>query len=257
MRPIVFLHLPKTAGQSVRVFLNRSFPKRLMFPGQVDSHLALYSKSDLKQFSIFSGHFSWALLDCLGDDALFFTILRDPAARIISFYRHLRRHAEALSEDQLALPSNQGLRAALTNPMEDWLNPSDPGLRAFTLSHIDNYYTYYFATRVMNGRGLVRDNHPEGDYFTTEQVLNVAIRNLRERVKVFATERLTELTGSLSSEEGFVERDLPWINRGSDDPEADPPDSDFLEAMSENPNRARELLFMRTEFDRKLYQVVT
>lgn len=258
MRPIVFLHLPKTAGQSVRMFLNASFPKRLLFPGQLDSHLALYSVSDLRQYSIFAGHFSWAMLDCLGEQTLFFTILREPDQRILSFYRYLRRQAESLPKEQLALPQNSGIRFAFESKLEDWLEPADPGMRAFNLGHIDNYYTYYFATRVMNGRNLIRDTYQEADFFVTEHVMQAAVRNLRDRVRVLTMERLEEtLFQLLSAEDGFVERKLNWVNRSPDEARAAMTTSDLVGTISGNRARAEELLHMRTQFDRKLYEVVT
>lgn len=251
-RPIVFLHLPKTAGQSVRLFLSRAFPRRLVFPGQTDGHLAMHSRSDLRQYSIFAGHFSWSLLDFLGSEAFVFTILRDPALRIISFYRHLRSQAEALSSEQIKLPHNQGPRAALDYPFEKFLTMNLPGISQFILSYFDNYYMYYFATRVINGRSLIRDQHPESDMFASEQVLQVAIRNMRDAVKAYNIRRLDHLVSDLSAEEGFVNVSMPSINRS-----ADPTSTaeDILPKISDNLSLAREQLYIRSQFDTKIYHI--
>ena len=251
-RPIVFLHLPKTAGQSVRLFLNRAFPKRLVFPGQTDGHLAMHSRSDLRQYSIFAGHFSWSLLDFLGSEAMVFTILRDPALRIISFYRYLRTQAEALSSEQLKLPHNQGLRAAIDNPFEKFLTLNLPGISQFILSYFDNYYMFYFATRVVNGRSFIRDQHPESDMFASEQVLQVAIRNMRDALRAYNIRRLDDLVRDLSLEEGFVDVSMPSINRSAD---AASTREDILPKISDNLQLAKEQLYMRSQFDAKIYHI--
>ena len=246
-RPIVFLHLPKTAGQSIRMLLRRSFPKRLMFPGQVDGHLPTYSRSDLRSYSLFAGHFSWALLDCLGDDALFFTVLREPASRIISFYTFLRRQAEAMSPSQLQLPQNQGIAAAL-RPLEDYLSPKDdPHLASFILSQFDNYYLYYFATRMCSGRGLVRDLHPPSDYFVTEQVLSSALRNLQS-VQICDFCSLDKVTAILEKEEGYVPCHLPNVNRD--------PSGRSLTDVSHNIDAAMEIIYRYSEFDVSIYSML-
>jgi hypothetical protein len=221
-----------------------------MFPGQTDAHLAMYSRSDLNQYDIFAGHFSWALLDFLRE-ALVVTILRSPAERIIAFYRYLRRQAESLAPADLAAPQHQGSRAALED-FERFLSAEDPTTGQIMLSYIDNFYMYYFATRVWNGRGFIRDAHPESDYFVSEHVLHVALRNLREhQLRVYCFLDLQHLVHDLSQEEGFSDFNLPFINSS-----ADPEDriDDILLSIAGDARRAKELLYLRSQFDSRIYR---
>lgn len=247
MKPIVFLHLPKTAGQSVRQFLCDAFPRRSMFPGQMDQHLALFSRADLRQYDMFAGHFSWSLLDVLGEDALLLTVLRDPVERILSFFRFLRRQGLALSEAQKNDPNMLGLAKAAELSFEEYIDNPDPTIRSFVLSYFDNYYLYYFATRLANGRGLIRDHYPEENYFVTEQALQVALRNLHERVRVFRMTDLAQLAEALSGEYGYAGAALPRLNAA---PASQPND---LTGISQNIARAQELLHLRCQFDARIY----
>ena len=215
-RPIVFLHLPKTAGQSIRIFLNNAFPKRSMFPGQVDHHLAMHSRSDLRKYDLFCGHFSWSALDCLGPESFVFTILRDPAERLISFYRFLRRQGAQLDPEQRHKPQNAGLRLAHELAFDEYLTTQEPGISQFLLSTLDNFYMYYFATRVLNGRSLIRDIYPASDSFATEMVLQSAMRNIAEAVKVYDFRNMTAMLDDLCQEEGFVQTPFPAVNQASE-----------------------------------------
>jgi hypothetical protein len=81
-----------------------------------------------------------------------------------------------MEPSDLAVPRNYGIRAALENSFEQYLLLDSPNLRGFILSQFDNYYMYYFATRLINGRGLIRDMYPEGDRFMSEHVMQIAAK---------------------------------------------------------------------------------
>ena len=247
-RPIVFLHIPKTAGQSVRLFLSNAFPKRLVFPGQTDHHLATMSRSDLERYDIFCGHFSWSLFDFL-QDALVFSILRDPASRVVSFYHYLKRQGLALTPEQLQMPRHSGLRLAATSTLEQFLSTDDPATRGFLLGTLDNVYMYYFGTRVLNGRHLIRDVHPESDTFTTEKLLHNAIRNISDGLRIYDIANLRAMVADLSAEPGYAEQPVPTANRS-----ADAPGHADRNVISENPARTGELLHLLCVYDMKIYQ---
>ena len=252
-RPIVFLHLPKTAGQSIRVFLGEAFPKRLIFPGQTDAHLALYSRQELSQYSIFSGHFSWSLIDCISKDAFVFSVLREPSQRIISFYKFLRREAVRFSTDELTKTQNAVIRFALENPIEVFLEASDLSLRGYIDSSFDNFYLYYFATRVYNGRSLIRDYYPPSDTFTTERILQIAIKNISEAVRIYDVVLLERLQQDLANEPGYIETKMPFTNRGSSNPGADLD----LSEICDDRGRLQEQIHLRCQFDMRLYNTFT
>jgi hypothetical protein len=251
-RPIVFLHIPKTAGQSIREFLSAAFPQRLLFPGQLDSHLALYSRSELEKYSIFSGHFSWSLFEFLGNDALYFTILREPSARIVSLYRFLRRQAKAMEPAYLNLPNNIAIKAALDLSFDEYIKGENVLTKNFIKSQFDNYYIYYFGTRLQNGRSLIRDNYKEDDYFVTERVLQNAINNIQDSVKIYGLSNLSQIHADLSSEEGYKYCEIPHVNVA---PQEDAESfNDILARISSSLESAIEQIHINCQHDYKLFR---
>lgn len=95
-RPVYFLHIPKTAGASVTLFLDQLYSKDEIFPYQRWDHL--FSQNSIKKakglihdpkFKFFRGHFA-----CPSDfvnHKFVFTMLRNPITRTISQYRHILR----------------------------------------------------------------------------------------------------------------------------------------------------------------------
>jgi len=248
-RPIIFLHLPKTAGQSVRIFLQNAFPRRSMFPGQIDHHLAMHSRSDLRQYDLFSGHFSWSALDCLGPDSFVFTVLRDPAERLISFYRFMRRQGAQLAPETRHQPANAGARLASELAFDEYMTTQEPGIQQYLLGTLDNFYMYYFATRVLNGRSLIRDVYPVTDSYATETVLQSAIRNIVESVRVYDFRNMAPMVDDLSREEGFVHTAFPTVNKA-----AEPSDNVALGQISNDLGRAREAIHMYCCHDQTIYR---
>jgi hypothetical protein len=93
-RPLYFLHIPKTAGSSVGHWLARQFQAEQIFPPWMLDDLHLTSPEDLKQYSLFRGHFRRYLHERLGPDLRTVTILRDPVARTLSHWHHFMNDAD-------------------------------------------------------------------------------------------------------------------------------------------------------------------
>jgi len=102
--PIVFLHIPKTAGQSVHNALAEHVGAEHVSPVRVHTQ----STGDHGQFpagySLYSGHLDWVELEKVPEPRFVFSILRDPKERIASFYFYLRKEAQRLSREDLDLP---------------------------------------------------------------------------------------------------------------------------------------------------------
>ena len=113
-RKLLFLHIPKTAGQSVHRYLLDGFNEQDVCPYRVD---AQYQNGDLdpNAYSIHSGHIDWSRLENLSGEKIVFTILRKPMDRILYFYFYfyLRSEAQKVSASELEKPERSGLRAAL------------------------------------------------------------------------------------------------------------------------------------------------
>ena len=149
---VVFLHLPKTAGQSVHKSLVDLFGRACVCPARVNEDLVLLSVDEICRYRVLSGHFDWSMVDCIPHPKFVFTILREPLDRILSFYFFLREDASRLTEAELNQPWNAGRRAALRWSCDEYFVSKKPDFRSFINNFYDNLYTYYFAGRTFEGR---------------------------------------------------------------------------------------------------------
>ena len=61
----LFLHLPKTAGMALRLFLGNQYPLDRVMPANDWRDLMLVDLADLKKYDLFQGHFSCGLMELL------------------------------------------------------------------------------------------------------------------------------------------------------------------------------------------------
>lgn len=117
---ILFMHIPRTAGTSFRVFFER-LSNKVFIVGEDQDHILL------NEATLVLGHFGFAYMKYRAY-TLSFTILRDPIERIISFYRYRyglsRIHGWSFDDSQQK-PS-----------FEQWIFSEDPQVKSL----IDSYY---------------------------------------------------------------------------------------------------------------------
>lgn len=150
-KAVIFLHIPKTAGQSTHRYLEKLFDPHDVCPARENDKLLTIPAARLQRYRLFSGHLDWSLLDVVPQPRFVFTILREPRERLLSFYFFMRRTAAALPKEQLG---KHAVRAALTLPPDEYFCQQVPqGLDA----QYDNFYTYYFAGRTFDARRKLKD----------------------------------------------------------------------------------------------------
>ena len=194
--PIVFLHIPKTAGQTVHNGLARTVRARRVSPIRVHTQ-ALHPQDQYPAgYSLYSGHLDWSAIAHLPAARFVFTVLRDPAERIASFYFYLQREAAALDKTTLNLPSNIGFKRALDWSPDQYFFGGDDHWQMFIRSHYDNFYCSYFATRRMLGWGETVD-------MTSAQVLKQARAGLACLDQVYSTNGLMAMEQDLNSRFGM------------------------------------------------------
>ncbi len=129
---IVFLHIMKTAGTSLRARLEQLAGGEPVWRRESDGLPGGASREALAPYRVIMGHFTIADALHVPPPRRVFTVLREPTARLVSFYHFLHRHrAEVVAargmerpriarqstlEEFLAHP-NQGIRDALQNVM--------------------------------------------------------------------------------------------------------------------------------------------
>jgi hypothetical protein len=88
---LIFLHVQKTAGTSIKNMLLEIFPDERIFKGMDTLHLR--SAVDLSRYDIFMGHFNFDSTKYIARDSKkFITFLREPKARLASLYKFWRAH---------------------------------------------------------------------------------------------------------------------------------------------------------------------
>jgi hypothetical protein len=89
-KPLFFMHIPKTAGMSMRQYLGEQYHQHEILPA--DRWEDLHGKNlDVRSFRLVRGHFRYNLRELVAPDARMLVVLRDPLRRTVSALRHLAR----------------------------------------------------------------------------------------------------------------------------------------------------------------------
>lgn len=93
---VLFLHLPKTAGTTLNSIIDAQYPAAAIHSLGADTHAAVAAFEALPAaeragFKIIRGHFPYGFHAAVPGSTTYFTLLRDPVARVISYYNYIRR----------------------------------------------------------------------------------------------------------------------------------------------------------------------
>lgn len=91
---LFFLHIPKTAGTSVRYHLKEAFRPGEVFAPLTPGELDAGALAELKSKRFAAGHFPRGFAEGMPQSTCIFTLLRQPLARERSMQRMFRREAE-------------------------------------------------------------------------------------------------------------------------------------------------------------------
>lgn len=194
--PIVFLHIPKTAGQSVHNALSRAVGADHVSPIRVHTQAQDGAAQFPDGYRLYSGHLDWTALDRIPTPRFVFSILRDPRERIASFYFYLRKEAKSLTPEELDLPQNKGKKAALFASAEEYFFGGDPQWQHFIRDHYDNFYCRYLASQRIRA-GQAFSDLPD------RRKLRMALRNLEQIDWIYSVENLSALEADLHTLFGF------------------------------------------------------
>ena len=211
---VAFLHLEKTAGMSLVSALAAQFHPlqidddlRRAFPPHVLTPLPPFLLPRVRRYALVWGHYDLPAIRRLGPDRFTFTLLRDPAARIVSLYLYWRGQA-ALDLGRNGM--NQPVLAAQRLSLADFLQSTDLSI----VNYIDNLYvrrlTGLYAT-VEDGDRL--DSDPDG-------ALDQALAALDSLDYVGMTEDADGCLAHLGQQLGFAApRRAPKLNVTRSPPE--------------------------------------
>jgi hypothetical protein len=88
--PLFFMHIPKTAGMSMRSYLSDQYDPQDICPF-VRWHGILGREQTLSSFRLVQGHFRYNIRPLLAENARILVMLREPLRRTVSALLHLQR----------------------------------------------------------------------------------------------------------------------------------------------------------------------
>jgi hypothetical protein len=88
--PLFFMHIPKTAGMSMRLYLSGQYKQEHVCPATQWRDI-LDREDTLKRYRLVQGHFRCNLRALLPEGTRMLVLLRDPLRRTVSALRHLQR----------------------------------------------------------------------------------------------------------------------------------------------------------------------
>lgn len=104
---IIFQHIPKTAGTTLRYIIQYQFPPNAICelygsagtPAQRIEKLQNLSESQRKKIKIINTHIGFGLHNYLQQPSTYITFLREPVSRVISMYYYYRKTENPLYTD--------------------------------------------------------------------------------------------------------------------------------------------------------------
>jgi hypothetical protein len=107
-RCIIFLHIPKTGGMTLMTALRSRYGSRMLKLQTLDKRrdtqleaLAEVPLSTRRRARLVSGHLYYGVHEYLPQECDYITLLREPVARVISYYYYVRGHPKHWFHDGL------------------------------------------------------------------------------------------------------------------------------------------------------------
>ncbi len=244
MDSLYFLHIPKTAGTSLRYWMCECFSEEDWLPCYTLEEVAQFSREKINQYRFFSGHFSNKLYDYLNHVPRTTTWLREPVAREISHFNFDRERYDEL------------IGIAKTHGREDWINywESTRKLSLPELCQSEYYFGYNDNLQVRHLSGAFpSDQLIECD----SRMLDRAKTNLLDLFHFGICQQMEPSVDMLCYELGYPRRPITYaLNASSSHTKSTNPYSADEIKIIRNANRFDVQLyeFARREFGRRLEQ---
>lgn len=184
---LVFIHMPKTGGMSMRQILLRECARPTFWivdPVRDTAELRSKPVEERGRLTLVEGHMYYGVHEFLPRPCVYMTVLRDPVERVLSYYSHVREREEHhLHEAMRGLSLSECIRRGMT-------------------VELDNYMTR--ALTSLRNVGV-----PFGG--VTAEMLSEAKSHL-EGMYVGLTERMEESVAYFRSVLGWRRREVPRMN---------------------------------------------
>jgi hypothetical protein len=172
---LVFLHIPKTAGQTLSTFLIRNYPREqivhldilgfpsVLNPRPFDEYMERVPLEKRSTARVIWGHLPYGVHRHIPRSCDYITVLREPTDRVISGYKYIRKESRHVLHDRVV--------------------NGDIGLEEYIESGMDKVFAENLQTLQLSGRqfGTLDD-----------EALREAKRNMEQFLLVGLTERFEE-----------------------------------------------------------------
>jgi hypothetical protein len=177
-QPVVFNHVPKTAGTSLGFILRSHFLESEIAPAR--DRQSLRTLQPENRYALFTGHFSYAEIAPFALAATHITMLRDPVSRVISQYRnwHDPAHRPDNWNDLKEVDATAARAITITeaSSLLEFVRSDDPYIQ----EHISNTQTLYVHPDSEGKRNLF---HGRDVY--SQWVLEESLNSLFQRFSYF------------------------------------------------------------------------
>ena len=206
---IAFLHIPKTAGQSIHHWISSNYTNEQICPARTNEQLFQLPPIELKRYNFFSGHLDWNILKSIKTFDYVFSVLRQPDERIVSFYFYLKKEAQRRKLKSENETLSAGLEMALL-PINQYFENEDQNKKLFIDNHYNNFYSYYFASGSYNGF----QRYGEKKRLSYAKLLSLAIEMISSDYdQIFNMQTIDELPKVLARKFDFKGGKLKKINK--------------------------------------------
>jgi hypothetical protein len=225
---IIFVHIPKAAGTTLHRIIEQHYPRQTVYstnPALLNpeagidhfKHLPLEQRAQIR---VLKGHLPFGLHEYIPGPSTYFTLLREPVDRVVSFYYYIRQNTRHYLHEQVLARD-----LTLQQYIESCLTTSN-----------DN-----FQVRLISG---VHHEVPYGQ--CTPAMLETAKHNLQERFSVMGLSEQFDAT-LLLLQRAFQWRDVFYVrqNVNTDRP-----------MLTHIPPATLDLIKEHNRLDIELYQFV-
>ncbi len=218
---IYFLHIPKTAGTSLRKIIEAQFAPEEICPCTVMQELAEMVRrdaSELATYPLIAGHMGYTVVSLLPTPPRVITMLRDPIARTISRFNYMKQHAQG----SIRAPWNHARFLDPDVSIDDFL-AFEPTRRLITNFQVRNLAQDFDLTQTytdFDGKAIAPKMNKLFAYTSTgmndEDLLSKAKRRLASCEFVGVTERFEESVVLLCRTFGWESTmGIPFLNATS------------------------------------------
>lgn len=233
-KKLFFMHIPKTAGMSLRLYLSNQYLTEDICPF-ADWQQIVGREQSLPFYRLVQGHFTYNFSRLLSNNVQMLVMLRDPLRRALSSFNHLRRDPNFHADHHLA--KSLTLSEIIRHPRLMMMNDNIQ-TRYLSASSDPRKVSAYLQSE------LLRYPAAAASDLEGPPDIRLAIERLQSIEFVGLTENIGALVSSMAQEMSYhPPLHFPVVNQ-------DPTGIDSLHSISEE---EREILREHNELDLQLY----